>query len=340
MPTMPRPTARISVVTPMYNGSELIVPTMESVVAQTIGPVTHIVVDDGSRDGSADVVRQFAAEHPNVVPIVQANAGAAAARNRGVAELGPDVEYVVFLDHDDVLEPDALETLCATLDASPDVVAAYGQFWSIGPTGELLDPAPQSRPRWYVPDADRLWSRRTERREFGADAPTDYDVMAYWCAIQAPGLGMVRRSIVERCAFDVGSPITADYGFWLAVTRIGEVAFLPRPVLRYRSFETQMSANLRGMRRDLKRTHRKAIVDDIAAGVDPRGRNQFRHYEAHRAIDKLAQVWIDVRCGRPRAALADLVRAMASLQLFLAHAVPWHRFQRARFAIGERRGRR
>ena len=85
----------------MYNKKDEIGATLASVLAQDVAPAEVIVVDDGSTDGSPDIVRAFGS--PLVRLVVQENAGVSAARNRGVAEARG--RYVAFLDGDDRWEP-------------------------------------------------------------------------------------------------------------------------------------------------------------------------------------------------------------------------------------------
>src|SRR5689334_313192 len=108
----------IGAVIPAFNGARHLDETIRSVLAQTV-PVTElVVVDDGSTDDSAAVAAVF----PNVRVIRQANAGQAAAFNRGVADLTS--EFVAFLDQDDLWTPDRLarQLPCFTEPTPPDLV--------------------------------------------------------------------------------------------------------------------------------------------------------------------------------------------------------------------------
>lgn len=96
----------ISVVIPLYNKEKQVGRTLESVLAQTFQDFEVVIVDDGSTDGSAEVVKTF--DDPRIRLIRQANAGVSAARNRGIDAARYD--YIALLDADDLWEPEYLET--------------------------------------------------------------------------------------------------------------------------------------------------------------------------------------------------------------------------------------
>lgn len=97
----------VSIVIPCYNYERYVGLALDSVMRQRVAPLEVIVVDDGSTDGSAAVIRGF----PGVRYLHQANAGHVAAFNRGYAEARGDI--VLFLDADDVLEPEAVAEVLA-----------------------------------------------------------------------------------------------------------------------------------------------------------------------------------------------------------------------------------
>ena len=130
---------KISVIIPVYNGAAHVPHAVRSVLDQTALPLEIIIVDDGSTDGSDEVIRQAAIASP--VPIViisQANSGQSAARNAAAAIASG--ELLAFLDQDDLWRPTHLERMAAHFDAedSADLGWLYGDFDEIDGEGRLV----------------------------------------------------------------------------------------------------------------------------------------------------------------------------------------------------------
>ena len=101
----------VSILIPAYDSEEWIADALQSAIAQTWQPKEIIVVDDGSRDGTAEVARRFASKEVAVVSTV--NEGAATARNRALRLSQGD--YIQWLDADDLLAPDKIERQLAAM---------------------------------------------------------------------------------------------------------------------------------------------------------------------------------------------------------------------------------
>jgi cellulose synthase/poly-beta-1,6-N-acetylglucosamine synthase-like glycosyltransferase len=111
-----------SIIIPTFNGSSRIGNCLDSLVKQTVGRnIEILVVDDGSTDNTANVIRG----HSSVRLIVQANAGPASARNRGALEA--QGEILLFTDDDCVPMPDWLEAMLSPF-TDPEVVGAKGVY--------------------------------------------------------------------------------------------------------------------------------------------------------------------------------------------------------------------
>lgn len=105
----------VSVLIPAYNAERHVAGAVASALGQTYPNTEVVVVDDGSTDGTADVLAPFAERGVRVIR--QANAGACAARNRALEEARGD--YLQYLDADDFLSPDKIGAQVDLLEASP-----------------------------------------------------------------------------------------------------------------------------------------------------------------------------------------------------------------------------
>ena len=138
----------ISVVIPAYNYARLLPRALDSVLAQGAEDVELIVVNDGSSDHTGDVLADYATRHPRLRVIHQANAGAAAARNRGIGLARGS--HVLLLDADDELLPNALATLRKLVAAHPRAGMFLGAQLSVYSDGRerlrLPSPVPVASP--------------------------------------------------------------------------------------------------------------------------------------------------------------------------------------------------
>lgn len=115
---------KVSVIVPVYNVEKYLSICVSSILSQTLKDIELFLVDDGSTDSSWDIIQNFAKKDSRVVAIQQQNAGAAAARNRGL-ELAKG-EYIGFVDSDDFVDDDYFEQLYKTAKSKKsDMAVAY-----------------------------------------------------------------------------------------------------------------------------------------------------------------------------------------------------------------------
>lgn len=126
---------RLSVVVPIYNVETYLQECLESLAGQTFRELEVIMVDDGSTDSSGDIARAFAAQDSRFRLVQQPNGGLGNARNTGVKHCTPGVEYVTFVDSDDII-PDYAYDLCVrTLDETgSDLLSGNVMLLRIGGT--------------------------------------------------------------------------------------------------------------------------------------------------------------------------------------------------------------
>lgn len=117
----------ISIIIPCFNHANVLRRTLEGVSNQTVNPREVVVVDDGSSDHPETIVREFESRLSISIVRFDVNRGAPAARNEGFRRTTG--AFVLFLDADAVLVPNALEMFIKTLEAHPDAAFAYSNFF-------------------------------------------------------------------------------------------------------------------------------------------------------------------------------------------------------------------
>lgn len=125
-----------TVIIPAYNAETYIGEALASLQAQTVDNWRAVVVDDGSTDATLATAQSFRDSRISVIH--QPNRGVCAARNRGIA--AADSTYVLFLDADDRLKPQALARLMGALQRDRAIAAAYGEGSVIDEHGTPLHP--------------------------------------------------------------------------------------------------------------------------------------------------------------------------------------------------------
>ena len=204
----------VSVCIPCHNAAPYVGAALDSVLAQTWKHLEIIVVNDGSTDGSAEVLERY--KDLGVRVIHQDNCGQCAAANRAFAESTGD--YIKFFDADDLLSPEMIERQMERLSGRTDAVASseWGRFH-----GDLST---------FKSNPQSVW-RNMESTEWLAEAWRDARPMMQ-CA-----LWLIPRPILVQCGgWDEELSLINDFEFFSRVLcHSKEVLFTPGAVLHYRS---------------------------------------------------------------------------------------------------------
>jgi glycosyltransferase involved in cell wall biosynthesis len=136
----------LSVIVPVYNGERFLHAALQSIFEQDYYPFEVIVVNDGSTDNTAAIVKSF----PNVIHVSQEHHGVAAARNNGIAESRGEI--IAFLDSDDFWPCDRLTITVRYLDQHPEVGYVLGKQMMFLEPG--CDVPPWVKAEWLVEPQD------------------------------------------------------------------------------------------------------------------------------------------------------------------------------------------
>ncbi len=128
---------KISVIIPAYNSEAYLAETLDCLLSQTLKDIQIIVVNDGSIDGTDKIIEEYAKKSDKILPVFQQNAGVSAARNNGIEKA--DGEYILFLDSDDLLSENALESIYNSLkETDSDLAICRMETFGIG--GNAVNP--------------------------------------------------------------------------------------------------------------------------------------------------------------------------------------------------------
>ncbi len=192
---------QISVVTPSYNRRDAVLRAIASVRAQALGDFEHIVVDDGSTDGTAEAVR--AVDDPRLRLIVQPfRQGANAARNAGIdAARSP---LLAFLDSDDIYLPHRLAWTVERFGREPDLDLVISSFETIR--------------------GDRR-SRSVNREAYVDAATLEKALVMQVIYIAGSAITVRRETLLSAGAFDIDIPRLQDREVLLRLARRGGALF-------------------------------------------------------------------------------------------------------------------
>ena len=201
----------VSVLLAVYNTRPFLAEAIESILAQAFEDFEFLIVDDGSTDGSTEVVRRFAAIDGRVRPIIRENRGLVASLNEMIeAARG---EFLARMDADDIALPGRLGRQLAYLREHPEVVVA----------GSWVE--------WIDQEGDSL---REFHMEEGHEAIERLLLEEGTNSICHPA-AMIRADAMRRVG-GYREEFTAceDYDLWLRLGEVGRAANIPEVLLRYR----------------------------------------------------------------------------------------------------------
>jgi glycosyltransferase involved in cell wall biosynthesis len=219
----------ISVLMSVYNGERYLAAAMDSILAQTFGDFELIVIDDGSKDSSPAMLRDYAQRDPRVKLTVRENKGLTVTLNEAFAQ--STGKYIARMDCDDVALPERFARQVELLNANPQIVCTGGYFQLIDGAGRLL----------------------TTVRGPTNDLEIQTTLLKGHNAICHP-TAMIRRTAMEQAkGYDTRFKTSQDLDLWLRLGEIGQLANVASPVLKFRLHESSVSETKRDQQRQAGR---------------------------------------------------------------------------------------
>jgi glycosyltransferase involved in cell wall biosynthesis len=277
---------KISVIVPIYNQAQFIRETVDSVLGQGYPNLELVLSDDGSTDGTTDILRAYAASEPDRVKVVasEENTGIAGAFNRALA--AHTGEYIAWLGGDDVMLPGKLDRQVAALRARPDAIGCCHD-------ADVFD---SDSGRSYGRFSE-VYNGRRGVREGGVELLLDPSYM------MLPSTMMVRSSAVDGLRFDPRIRVSNDWLFDIELFRRGPIIGLDDVLARYRRHQRNVTSQTSDALED-------ALV--VLALADARYPDLHRLIRVRRIASIFGEASRRWQAGERRAALRYVAAAAGS----------------------------
>lgn len=198
---------RVSVVIPVFNLEEFLGEAIDSVLNQTFGDLEIILVDDGSTDRSREIIARYHREKPDRVQFIfREHAGAAAARNAGIAAASG--KWIAFLDGDDAWMPDKLAIQLREIQKDPEINFLSTTAGIRGQSRILPE---------LIPDSQDI----------------KLELLRKGCFITLSSV-LIDRELLHDVRFDERLPGAQDLDLYLRLPDRIRYRFIPEPLVIYR----------------------------------------------------------------------------------------------------------
>mgnify|MGYP001162053277 FL=1 len=245
----------VSVVIPVFNGERFLRESIISVLNQTFSDFEIIVVNDGCTDGSPEIFRSFSDPRLRMVSHPK-NLGLAEARNTGIRSSRG--VYIALLDGDDIAEPTRLAEQVKAMEL--DSQLAYLGTWAL-------------RFQSHSPAVTKVWKAETTDTELRI-------LLMFRNRFNASSI-MFRRTIVPTELF-AKIPMAEDYGFAVAMSKLGKIGNLPKPLVRYRQHATSLTVSKQTLMTDCIENILRQQLEDF--GLIPSKRELLIHQHVGRLL--------------------------------------------------------
>jgi alpha-1,3-rhamnosyltransferase len=303
---------RVSVVVPSFNHAPFVQTTLRSIFNQTQAPEKLLVIDDGSTDGSPEIIQRTLQDCPFPSElVVRSNRGLCATLNEALTRTTGD--YFAYVSSDDVWLPDFLEARVSLLESRPQAVLGYGHCFLIDAANQIVDCTVD-----WAPYSDGNAREMLLQQTFAPMSPTV----------------LYRRSCLENEGWHERAKLE-DYDLYLRLSTVGDFAFDPRVLSAWRQHGHNTSRNFSWMI-DARLAAQRRVADRLGLSAAQLQRFQrtlqfagaedlLRLGEKSKAIKLLRQSFT----GAPSA--VALLKTLARLCLPYS-LIKWHKRRKQRSA--------
>lgn len=228
---------KVSIIVPNYNYGRYLNESIDSALAQTYPNTEIIIVDDGSTDDSETVLAGYG---DRIKWFKQANAGVAAARNRGLSESAGEI--LAFLDSDDIWLPEKLEKQVKLLQTDKNIGLVHCGYADFDNAGKTLN-----------------------ENLNGMAGDVAEAMIRYRRAVILGGgsAAIIRREVLEKVkGFDQNCAPAEDWEFYFQTARHFKVGFVPEILMRYREHGTNNHLNIPRMERAILAAYNKVFAEE------------------------------------------------------------------------------
>ena len=213
----------ISIIVPIYNVENYLRQCLDSIMGQTYQNFECILINDGSPDHSADICREYVEKDSRFRYFEKENGGVSSARNLGIEH--SKGQYITFIDSDDWVESDYVETLYGELikENADIAVSTYKRF-------EMGDNC------WYVHAFQRGYDKKVFTNKKLMDELLSLD--GFDNSYRFVSGKLVHRNMLENIAFNVATPYGEDMEFWFKIYMVSDrVVYVNKETYNYRTDE-------------------------------------------------------------------------------------------------------
>ncbi len=221
-------TPLVSVIIPCFNAAQFIDQTISSVLSQSYYRWELIVIDDGSTDNSADLIKKYVGQDDRILYLYQENQGVSVARNKGIKRAKGDI--ISFLDADDIFLPNNLENKVNYLQSHDDILLVHS--WEevfVTESGDTIEIA---------------------KGQNGSVLNSLLELSGK--VVHSPSSVVIRKELINLVGdFDPQLSTSADWEMWVRMAPHTSFGLIPETLVKYRKHSGQMHLDIDRMDIDM-----------------------------------------------------------------------------------------